>query len=67
MEANKWNTPGNTHQYAGSDGHYRAGQLEEDLHKALDLLETVKNSIPQNPASDTKQLIDNFLTQFKKT
>lgn len=66
MSFNTWTIPSPKHEDAGCDGHLRAGQLEEDLKEALDLLEKVKNQIPQTPASETKQLIENFLTQFKK-
>lgn len=66
MSFNRWIIPSLKHEDARCDGHVRARQLEEDLKEALDLLEKIKNSIPQTPASETKQLIDNFLTQFKK-
>ncbi len=60
---NKWDLPS---YRDGNAWMVRSDRAEKDLRNALDMLEMVKDNIPQNPASVTKGSIENFLRIFKK-
>lgn len=61
--ASKWDLP------SAADGAAwmcRSDKAEKDLRSALDLLEKVHEQIPHTPATVTKQIINDFLKNFRK-
>lgn len=61
MITSKWKLPS---QKDGLAFMLRSDKAEKDLMDALSLLEKVKDSIPQQPAQETKQIINTFLKKF---
>lgn len=59
----KWKLPS---AEDGSAFMVRSDRAEKDLRSALDLLDKVQEQIPHIPATATKQMINDFLKEFRK-
>lgn len=57
----KWKLPS---ELDGNALLVRSTKAEGDLKQALNLLYSLKESIPHTPATETKQQIENFIVKF---